>query len=175
MTGPTLTPTSFVVLGLIELLGPSTPYDLKRFGQGGLFFIWSVPHTQLYSACSRLSGSGHLAERREATGRRRRVFELTDAGRAALDAWRAEPTIDVLEYRDEGLIKLYFGAEPGALARAQAELHAQRAAFLRNLHEGQVLPDGVRSVFEAGVTLEEESARLWRVFQARAERPSDDR
>ena len=164
MPPPALTATSFVVLGLIELLGPSTPYDLKRFGQGGLFFIWSVPHTQLYSECARLSASGHLAEEREEGGRRRRVFSLTAPGRAALDEWRAEPTIEVLEYRDEGLIKLYFGADPAALSRAQAELHAQRAAFLQAVHEGQELTSGVRSVFEAGVTLEEEAARLWRRF-----------
>jgi PadR family transcriptional regulator, regulatory protein AphA len=156
-----LTPTSFVVLGLLETLGPTTPYDLKRYGQGGLFFFWSVPHTQLYSECERLSASGHLDETREQTGRRRRVFGLTALGREALEAWRSDPTTSVLEVRDEGLIKLYFGADREPLAREQATLHHQRADFLEAVHAGLELPEGMEAVFEAGVALEREFARFW--------------
>ncbi len=156
-----LTPTSFVVLGLLETLGPTTPYDLKRYGQGGLFLFWSVAHTQLYSECQRLSASGHLDETREETGRRRRVFGLTAKGREALEAWRSDPTTSVLEVRDEGLLKLYFAAEREPLAREQATLHHQRADFLEAVHTGLDLPDGMRAVFEAGVALEREFARFW--------------
>jgi PadR family transcriptional regulator, regulatory protein AphA len=156
-----LTPTSFVVLGVLEILGPCTPYDVKRYGQGGLFFFWSVPHTQIYSECARLAASGHLAEQREETGRRRRVFRLTDLGSQTLAEWRGDPGTSVLEVRDEGLLKLYLGADVGPLARAQAELHSQRATFLETVHEGRDLPDGMRAVFEAGVALEREFGRFW--------------
>jgi len=164
-----LNPTSFTVLGLVEILGAASPYDLKRFGQGGLFFFWSVPHTQIYSECSRLSEDGFLREEREEAGRRRRVYELTQAGRTALEEWRRDPSTSVLEVRDEGLLKLYFGAGRGPLARAQRELHTQRADFLEAVHRGQDLAEGVRSVFEAGVRLEREFARMWEDVEASAE------
>jgi PadR family transcriptional regulator, regulatory protein AphA len=165
-----LTPTSFAVLGLIEALGPTTPYDLKRFGQGGVFHIWSIPHTQLYSECARLGGAGFLDEEQETTGRRRRVYRLTGAGRRALDDWRGDPATEVFEFRDEGLLKLYFGADRRRLAETQIEQHIRRVEFLRAVHEGVDLPEGMRSVLEAGIGHGEEFVRFWRQVRDREAR-----
>lgn len=92
MSSPRLTETSYIVLGLIEQIGPATPYDLKRMVQVSTVNFWSVPHTQLYTECARLAKEGLLSERREQTGRRRRIYRLTDPGRQALERWRSEPT-----------------------------------------------------------------------------------
>src|SRR3979411_2196448 len=84
---PRLTGTSFAVLTLIELLGPSTPYDLKQALEKSIANFWMVPHTTFYAEPTRLAKDGFLSEQQEAGGRRRKVYSLTDAGRAALDGW----------------------------------------------------------------------------------------
>ena len=71
-TGVRLTPTSYLVLTLIEAMEPATPYDLKRAAAEGIGNLWALPHTQLYAECGRLAEAGLLTEEREADGRRRR-------------------------------------------------------------------------------------------------------
>ena len=112
MSSPRLSETSFIVLGLLELREPATPYDLKQLAKISTSYFWSVPHTQLYTECARLAGEGLLDEQQEQTGRRRRVYRLTEAGRAALESWRAEPSGELYELRDEGTLKLFFGGDP---------------------------------------------------------------
>lgn len=133
-----LTPTSYLVLGLVGHLGAPTSYDLKRAVAGTIGGFWSVPHSQLYAEPARLVGFGLLVETQEPAGRRRRTYELTDAGRAALDAWLAAPTDDGTELRDLALLKLYFGAQagPGAVARVAAhaaEVHRSRLRTYEDL------------------------------------------
>src|ERR1700689_284650 len=81
MSSPRLTPTSYIVLGLLEQGEPATPYDLKQIAQVSTSNFWSVPHTQLYTECARLAREGLLDESLEQTGRRRRTYRLT--GRAS--------------------------------------------------------------------------------------------
>jgi DNA-binding PadR family transcriptional regulator len=103
-----LGPTSYVVLGSIAMRGPSTSYELKRFVEVTLGHFWSFPHSQLYAEPARLARAGLLTEEREADGRRRRTYALTAAGRAALEAWLAEPSPGNPELRDLGLLKAFF-------------------------------------------------------------------
>ena len=67
-----LGPVSYLVLGIVALRGPSTPYDLKRFVQLSIGHFWPFPHTQLYAEPARLADAGLLEEMREESGRRRR-------------------------------------------------------------------------------------------------------
>ena len=114
-----LTPTSYLVLGLLEREGPSTPYEMERQVGATLGSFWSFPHTLLYSEPVRLVGLGLVAEEREAHGRRRRVFAIEPAGRAALATWLDQPTSDPAELRDPGLLQLFFSD----LAPASSRLH----------------------------------------------------
>src|SRR5437588_8383332 len=104
------------MLGLVEICEPVTPYTLKQVAEVSVLHFWSLAHSQIYAECSRLAESGHLSEKREREGRRRRLYRLTDRGRRALDAWRGDPRGELLELRDLGLLKLFFGADPGPLA-----------------------------------------------------------
>jgi DNA-binding PadR family transcriptional regulator len=123
-TAPSLTPTSYLVLGLVGHLGSATSYDLKQAVAGTIGGFWSVPHSQLYAEPARLARAGLLAEDREAGGRRRRTYSLTDAGRRALDRWLAAPTDEGTELRDPALLKLYFGRQAGRGAVARVAAHA---------------------------------------------------
>src|SRR5919197_2899615 len=91
VAAPRLTDTSYAVLALVDLRGPATPYQLKQLAQVSIFHFLSIPHTQIYTECSRLADAGLLDERREETGRRRRIYTISAAGRKALDQWRGDP------------------------------------------------------------------------------------
>jgi PadR family transcriptional regulator, regulatory protein AphA len=164
MAQPRLTPTSYVVLGLIEQMQPASPYDLKRAAALGVGQFWSLPHTQLYSECGRLAEAGYLSERREESGRRRRLYRLTDAGTKVLDHWRREPTSELYELRDAGLLKLYFGADPSKLAADQLEAHEERLReYEAQLEECRRMkaPAGIMHAIEAGIGHEREYVRFW--------------
>jgi DNA-binding PadR family transcriptional regulator len=157
-----LTPTSYIVLGLIETMQPATPYDLKRAAAAGVANLWALPHTQLYAECGRLAEAGLLSEERERSGRRRRLFSLTPPGAEALDRWREDTTATEWELRDAGLLKLFCGADPESLAAAQLEAHKARLARWQAMHERlDGAPRGVRLALEAGLGHEREYLRFW--------------
>ncbi len=162
MSSLRLTETSYIVLGLLEQAQPATPYDLKQLAQMSTANFWSVPHTQLYTECARLATEGLLSEQREQTGRRRRIYRLTDSGHRALELWRSEPPRETYELRDVATLKLFVGADPAELAAAQVEVHERRLqsceALLANLADA---PRGWRLTLECGIGHEREFIRFW--------------
>jgi PadR family transcriptional regulator, regulatory protein AphA len=108
MSTERLTPTSYLVLGLLAREGPSTPYALEQHVKATLGNFWSFPHTLLYSEPPRLATIGLVTETRETEGRRRRVFTITAAGVDALGAWLDQPSGAPTELRDLGLLQLFF-------------------------------------------------------------------
>ena len=125
-----LTPTSYLVLGLLAREGPSTPYDLERHVRATLGNFWSFPHTLLYTEPARLAALGLVVEERETVGRRRRVFAIEPVGTAALGAWLATPANEPSELRDPGLLQLFFSDLAPAESRlrlAQEQLAIHRA------------------------------------------------
>ena len=60
MSNDKLTPTSYLVLGLIALLGRATSYDLKAMVGRSIGYFWTFPHSQLYAEPDRLVGMGLL-------------------------------------------------------------------------------------------------------------------
>jgi DNA-binding PadR family transcriptional regulator len=157
-----LTEASYIVLGLLDQAEPATPYDLKQLAQVSTNNFWSVPHTQLYTECARLAEEGLLDERQEQSGRRRRTYRLTKRGRAALEAWRDEPTEDLYELRDASTLKLFFGGDAAKLASTQIESHRQRLKLCEQLLAS--LPDsqrGPRTAIECGIGHEREFIRFW--------------
>ncbi|HET7485406.1 MAG TPA: PadR family transcriptional regulator [Solirubrobacterales bacterium] len=158
-----LTPTSFIVLGLLEAAGEATPYELKQVVAASLGDFWSIQHAQLYSEPERLAGAGYLSERREEGGRRRRHYKITATGRKALRSWLEEPTAELTELRDPGLLKLFFGADPKALAKAQVPVHQRKLADYEELlaQMGTGIPAGIRLSLESGIGHEREWVRFW--------------
>ena len=133
MSTERLTPTSYLVLGLLAREGPSTPYELERHVRATLGNFWSFPHTLLYTEPARLASLGLATETRETVGRRRRVFEITPGGTAALGSWLERPSNAPTELRYPGLLQLFFAdlTSPEArlrLAREQLAIHRAKLA-----------------------------------------------
>lgn len=148
------------MLGLVELCGPATPYDIKQAAEATTAHFWTLAHTQLYTECARLSREGLLDERQEQSGRRRKLYRLTDAGAEALERWRGEPVSETPELRDPGILKLFFGADAGPLARSQLETHRRLLATFEELSERE-MSEGMRRALEAGLGHEREYVRYW--------------
>jgi DNA-binding PadR family transcriptional regulator len=147
MSTERLTPTSYLVLGLLAREGPSTPYDLEQHVRATLGNFWSFPHTLLYSEPPRLAALDLATEARETEGRRRRVFAITPAGEAALGAWLDRPSAASTELRDLGLLQLFFADLTSAasrlrLAEQQLATHeAKLAAYQQDLRIERSLDD----------------------------------
>jgi len=159
------------VLGLIDHVGEATPYDLKQMATA-VSGLWTLRHDQVYRETERLAGQGLLSEDREQHGRRRRRFRITPAGRTALEEWLATPTNEFTELRDPGLLQLFLGAEPAALAELQLAVHEERLREYEELarslpHE---TPAGVRLSLESGLGHEREWVGFWRRLLSRVER-----
>jgi DNA-binding PadR family transcriptional regulator len=164
-----LTPTSYIVLGLLADADGVTPYDLKAMVAGGIGNLWSLQHTQLYAEPERLTKAGYLTETREDGGRRRKLYSITQAGRDALAAWlSAEPGDELPEVRDIGLLKVFFGADPLVFAARLAGAHrvklGEYEALEQALADAEVPgagPGGPLTALRAGLGHEREWVRYW--------------
>jgi DNA-binding PadR family transcriptional regulator len=151
------------VLGLIEISGEATPYELKTAVKLSLGNFWSLQHAQLYSEPERLAEAGYLKERREEAGRRRRHYSITKKGRAALAEWRDSPAERILELRDLGLLKVFFGADPAKVAETQLEVYRRKLAEyegLKHLDVGSE-PRGPWLTLEAGIRHTNTAIEFW--------------
>src|SRR4051794_41318874 len=107
-----LTPTSYIVLGLISAAGRATPYDLKRVHQQGIGGFWTLNHAQLYAEPDRLVEGGYLSVEREEGGRRRKLYEVTPAGRRAPQEGLPHPPDEVTQTPHPRPPPLLFRAPP---------------------------------------------------------------
>jgi PadR family transcriptional regulator, regulatory protein AphA len=158
-----LGPVSYVVLGFVELTGEATPYLLKQLVAGSVGNFWTLQHAQLYTEPERLAKAGYLIEERERGGRRRKLYSITEKGRAALADWRAEPTDEIPELRSPALLKLFFGADPAAVAPLQVEAYRRKLAEYEVIRDSlpETVPQGPRLALEAGIASTRQQIEWW--------------
>jgi PadR family transcriptional regulator, regulatory protein AphA len=141
--GVRLSPVSCLVLGLIGLRGPSTPYELKRAVGRSVSYFWPFPHSQLYVEPERLAAAGLLSRQTETSGRRRKLYSLTPEGELALKSWLRTSPDDLFEVRDMAILQLFFSEFMSTddlvnLAKSQAELCRARLATYAEIEKTYV-------------------------------------
>jgi PadR family transcriptional regulator AphA len=141
-----LTPTSYAVLGLLELYGDATPYDLKQTLEKSVENFWQVPHTTFYAEPERLANAGYLSVQQEQGGRRRKLYSLTDRGREALREWTADASAAPPQMRDEGMLKTFLGADPRPILAVRRRWHEAKLAELDGYLEEVRAAGGPRQV-----------------------------
>jgi len=164
-----LHPSSFIILGIVERLGDATSYDLKNWADGSIGYFWNFSRASLYKEPARLVQLGLLSERQEETGRRRRLYAMTDKGRTALSDWLATPSEQATEIRDLGLLKLYFAqsgtqAALDSLIQDQLLAHRQRLETYRTLEQDLAANPDYRfyaAALAMGLKYEEMSVAYW--------------
>jgi PadR family transcriptional regulator AphA len=139
---------------------------MKRFVSVSIGYFWPFPHSQLYAEPARLAQLGFLREQQETTGRKRRTYTLTDAGRAALRDWLAEPNDDPTEIRDLSILKLFFGAQADegdvvALASHAVEAHRRRLAEYEAIAANPDIEAHQRRTLEMGLEFERMAIAFW--------------
>ncbi|MDR7251331.1 DNA-binding PadR family transcriptional regulator [Nocardioides sp. BE266] len=168
-----LTPTSYVVLGMVAMRGATTSYDLKRAIGHSVGYFWPFPHAQLYSEPKRLVELGLLSVATEPDGRRRQTYSVTEVGMKELRSWLAEPTNEQMQVRDVAEMKLFFGefAEPDdllALASAQIDQHRERIATYEGMQErfaGREDVAGRMVPLRLGLEIERAALRFWEDYE----------
>ena len=131
----------YIILGLLGA-HPMSGYDIKRAFDRSLATYWNAGNSQIYTTLKTLAARKLVSsEVIQQEGRpNRRVYSLTPAGRAALDAWLAEPVPSRFT-KDEFLTRLFFcGQTSDATALRHLEeheeaLHAQLADMERALRD----------------------------------------
>ncbi|MDE0805139.1 MAG: PadR family transcriptional regulator [Acidimicrobiales bacterium] len=163
-----LTPTSYVVLGLVHMLQPCTSYDMKQLVNVSIGHFWPFPHSQLYAEPTRLVDDDLLVEEQEDAGRRRRLYRLTQAGEDAFRDWARMPAQDIGELRDEGLLKLFF-SDPAdresiaTLAAAQVKVHEERIETLSAVRDdvAEDASPAQMATLELGLRWDRTAADFW--------------
>lgn len=123
-----LSATAYVILGMVRK-EPRSGYEIKALVDNSTRFFWAASYGQIYPELKRLAEAGLIVgSERPTGGRKRTVYEITADGEAELRAWLRQPP-QVLETRDEGLLKLFFA---GALTREEA-LEILRAMRVQRL------------------------------------------
>ena len=158
-----LTPTSYIVLGLLAWAGESTPYRLKQLVAGSVGYFWTLQHAQLYTEPERLAKGGYVTETLEQTGRRRKLYAITEKGMRAFNDWRNESTSALGELREPAVLKLFFGADPGRLASAQIAANTARLAEYEEIRDSMSddVPSGPRQALEIGIRIERAAIAFW--------------
>lgn len=140
--------TPYVALGML-IERPYTGYALRKAIQQSLGHFWHESYGQLYPALRSLVDSGLATVEEERGGARpdRKVYAITDAGRAALGRWLAEPPAPSVQ-RNELLLKLYFSprseraaaALPDHLASRRHDLSERRERLIGRLTDAEGEP-----------------------------------
>jgi PadR family transcriptional regulator, regulatory protein AphA len=107
--GPRLTTTSFALLGLLRLQ-PFSAYELTSYmRRSALSSLWPRTEASLYREPKTLAAHGLARSRVQRNGQRERtVYEITAAGRRALETWLREPG-EGPRFECEAAVKAFFG------------------------------------------------------------------
>jgi DNA-binding PadR family transcriptional regulator len=119
------------LLALLER-GPMYGYGLKSEFEAATGQMWPLNVGQVYTTLARLERDGLVKADVEADDQK--VYRLTGAGRAALDAWFVGAVSREAAPRQELAIKLIFAVRSPSADVGQV-IQTQRAATMRSLQE----------------------------------------
>jgi DNA-binding PadR family transcriptional regulator len=152
-----LSATGKVILGMLASR-PRSGYEIKQLVDSSARFFWAASYGQIYPELKKLEKAGLITGGDSSTGARQRTtFKLTAEGRRAAHEW-IDRSPEVLEMRDEGLLKLFFAGaidpkRAGEVARERAAISRTKSAELRAIAE-QVertgAPEGTDAEADAG-------------------------
>jgi DNA-binding PadR family transcriptional regulator len=133
VTDTQLSPTSIAILGLLSIQ-PFTTYELAQQMDRTLSWFWPRAASMIYEEPKKLVGAGLATSHATFTGKRRStVYQITDAGRAALRE-RLDTPAAGMRIEFEAMIKVAF-ADAGDLTQLRKSVREIRADAERRLAE----------------------------------------
>lgn len=149
------------ILGFLALQ-PMSGYDLKKAFDGSVRHFWPADQSQIYRTLSALAAAGlaTVVDTDHADPLSRKVYHLSDDGRAELHRWLAAPPPPA-DDRDAFLIQVFFAsllsdeAAAAVLERQRAAVAEQLAAY-EAIYRAYANPTGQsRALFFSLLTLEQ--------------------
>jgi PadR family transcriptional regulator AphA len=103
-------PAEYAIMGLLQSQSMHGYEMFQQFKYGTLGEIVRLEMSQMYAFLKKLERLAYIEAQLEPQGTRppRKVFHLTETGRAAFFQWLSEPVVRPREIRILFLIKLYF-------------------------------------------------------------------
>lgn len=103
--------TSYAVLGLLTF-GEGSGYDVLKRAETSVGYFWAPAKSHVYTELRRLAAAGLATEAHVEQEQRpdKRVYDLTDEGRAALRVWLEETPPEPEQFKSPFLLRLFFGA-----------------------------------------------------------------
>jgi DNA-binding PadR family transcriptional regulator len=128
--------TAYVILGGLSIQSNLTGYELHKGIEENFGSFWGESYGQIYPTLKRLVAEGLIEASKPiaASRKRRQEYSLTDAGRAALREWLAQPFQNDPP-RNEFMLKLFFGREaaPGVALMHVREVQRRNQNMLATL------------------------------------------
>jgi DNA-binding PadR family transcriptional regulator len=128
--------TAYVLLGGLSIQSGLSGYELHQAIKENFGSFWGESYGQIYPTLKRLAAEGLIeaSKPESAPKKRRQTYALTDAGRASLREWLAQPFQNDPP-RNEFLLKLFFGHEapPGVAIAHVRELNERNRRMLATL------------------------------------------
>ena len=122
---------------------PLTGYDLVRYFQGTLGFLWSAPQSQIYPELRRMEAAGLVTATVKPRGQRaqKRIYSVTDAGMVELRRW-ATDFMPLPAQRDPLFLKAaFFDLAP--LEAVREQLRAHIAQYQWRMEQWQARADAI--------------------------------
>ncbi len=89
---------SYGLLGLVNYF-PMSGYDLKKIFNNSINFFWDAETSQIYRELKSLEKKGDIVSKMEFNkkGPNKRIYEITQQGKASLKKWLENPPDDIKE------------------------------------------------------------------------------
>jgi PadR family transcriptional regulator, regulatory protein AphA len=154
-------PLEHAILAIVEY-EPMSGYDLKKFFDGSVAHFWSATQSHIYKSLAGLEKKGWVEAYviQQAGKPNRKVYQITDGGRAELRHWLVTP-LPLAPVREASLIQIFFShfntnEEIAALFETRMQAIREQIETLRSV--AQVAID--ESGRQVGV---ERARQLWQI------------
>jgi len=125
----------YILLGFLNYQ-PMTGYEIKQTLDHSVSHFWHAYHSQIYTTLRQMEADALVvSEFIHGEGQPdRRVYSLTDAGRAEFTTWLDQALTEMSPVKEELILRLFFSARRDKNS-VLAELYLQRELHQKKLNE----------------------------------------
>ena len=115
-----------------------TGYDLKRIIDQSISNFWHAHHSQIYTTLRKMEADGLVESEIDGQDDKlnKRLYHITDAGRAEFHAWLSQPMTELPAGKNDHMVRLFFSAARDRETILN-ELHIQRQLHQQQLEKYQ--------------------------------------
>lgn len=137
------------ILGLLDSFGEMSGYDLKQRFTESVSNVWAADLSQIYRSLDHLESDQLVVSTPDPTSsRRRKIYAITDAGRADLHQWVQQDLL-METIRNPALLQIFFSKDTPP-DRFRQQIHDYRAKFVGLAEEYSAIEAMLHQYIEGG-------------------------